>query len=193
MREMKYIFSAVLFFAFSSLPVCAQTKKSKTEKKTTKPAKKKFVDGVTGFELMYPDSVKPVVLKNNEDVKSQIEPFVIEVYKEQEAPIKKDGKPVYIAMEEIPDACYLYSGMCKSKYKVELKEFLCAEGAAGTVYYSFIYTIEKEHNTIVLKFIHKHCNSCVNEEGEVSVFDKEKDIRWIKDIIESVKFVEHGK
>src|SRR6185437_2784098 len=119
--SVKYILSAAFFFGFGSFGVSAQTKSGKAEKKTTKLAKKKFVDTGIGFELVYPDSVKPVVLKNNEDVKSQIEPFVIEVYKEQEAPIKKEGKPVYIAMEDIPDACYMFSGMCENKHKVEMK------------------------------------------------------------------------
>lgn len=187
---MKYVLSALLFFMCSGFSVCAQTK---TEKKINRLSQKKFVDASVGFELMYPDSVKPVVLKNNEDIKMKAEPFVIEIYKEQEAPVKKDGKSVYISMEAIPDDCYQYTEMIMSKHKVEMKEFVCAEGTAGTVYYSFIYTIEKEHNTMVLKFIHKHCNSCEDKEGFVSVFDKEKDTRWIKNIVESARFVKPHK
>jgi hypothetical protein len=183
---MKRILGILLIFTFGSFCVCAQGQKSKAEKK-------KFVDTNTGFELTYPDSVTPVVMKNNEDIKTQVGPFTLEIYKEKEAPFKKEGKTVYVAMDAIADDCYQFVKEHKNKHKVDLKEFLCTEGAAGTIYYSYIYQIEKGHYTVLLKFVHRHCNACVDAEGKPIAFNETKDLHWVKDIVESAQFIKNRK
>jgi hypothetical protein len=169
---MKRILSLLLVFTLSNFAIYAQTKKRATEKKTEK---KFFLDEVSGFKLSYPDSITAVILKNNEDIKAVIEPFVIEVC--------TDAKPINIA-----DDCYQPTQTLTSKYKVELKEFLCTEGAAGTMYYSFIYLIQKGERTFLLKFLHEHCNACTNKNGKSIPFNKKKDVRWVKDIVRSVQW-----
>lgn len=169
---MKYILSILLLIAFSSFSVCGQNK-------TKQPVKKKYVDKGIGLELSYPDSVTPVILKNNEDIKAEMEPFVIEIYKEKAVPFRLDT---------VPDACYKFSKVYKNKYKAELKEYTCTDGAAGSMYYTFLYIIERKgYDAILLKFLHKHCNVCIDEKGNSIPFNEKKDIRWINDIVESVQ------
>ncbi|MHB8260222.1 MAG: hypothetical protein ACYDCN_14310 [Bacteroidia bacterium] len=170
---MKHLVILALF-TLSNLSLCAQNK-------TLKSSEKIYTDTLTGFELVYPDSITPFIVKSNEDIKSQMKPFVIEFYKE--TPKRK--------MDSIPDACYKFNQVFKSKYKVAFKEFSCAEGAAGSVYYTFIYTLKKEHYnyTILLKFLHRHCDICLDTEGRPIAFNKKKDIRWVTDIMESTRFV----
>ncbi len=156
---MKCILRTLLLIVFSSYSVCAQTK-------TIQPIKKKYADRRTGFELSYPDSVTAIILKNNEDIKTQMEPFVIEVYKEKAIPFRIDA---------VPDACYKYSKVYKNKYKAELKEYTCIDGAAGSTYYTFLYVIEKKgYDTILLKFLHKHCNVCTDEKGNPIPFNEKR-------------------
>jgi hypothetical protein len=170
---MKRILGVWLLFA--CIGVYAQGQKSKA-------TKKKFMDANTGFELMYPDSVTPVVLKNNEDIKAQVAPFTIEIYREKHTPI-----------DSIADDCYQFIKEHKNRHKLKLKEFLCADGAAGSIYYSYIYEIEKGSNTVLLKFVHRHCNVCVDAAGKPIPFNEAKDLHWVKDIIESAEFVKSRK
>jgi hypothetical protein len=166
---MKNILRLLLLFTFSTCSIYAQTKKH---------AIKKFTDEVTGFSVAYPDSITPVILKNKEDIKAEVEPFVLEIYA---------AKKAAVSAETISDDCYKFTQAYTNKYKIAMKEFLCTEGAAGTTYYSYIYLIEKGQHTILLKFLHKHCNSCTNKQGKTIPFNNKKDIRWIKDIVESVQ------
>jgi hypothetical protein len=182
---MEKIFT-IVFFTFSTFVVYGQVKKSDTEKNDSKVLTEKFVDDDKGFEIQFPDSITPLILGDNEDIKPTIEPFVIEIYKEQEAPFKHDGKPVFISMEAIPDDCYQFMKVYTNQNDVELKEFLCVEGAAGTSYYSFIYLIEREHYNVLLKFVNKSCIGCLDEEGKTKALNK--DMLWITNIIDSAKF-----
>ncbi len=162
-------FLILLLITFSSLYVSAQSKATA----------KKFTDKETGFQLTYPDTVTPVVLKNNEDIKSQVEPFVIEVYNQKQA--KK--------LDSITGGCYKFDEVHKNKHKVAMKEFSCEEGAAGSLYYTFLYTIEKGNYTILIKFLHRHSDVYTDKKGKPVPFNKKKDLRWALDIIESVQFV----
>ncbi len=162
----------LILFICSSLAVCAQSK-------TGKAAKKTFTDKETGFQLSYPDSVPAVILKNNENIKESVEPFVIEVYNQKQA--KK--------LDSITDACYKFDEVHKNKHKLEMKEFSCEEGAAGSLYYTFLYTIQKGNYTILIKFLHRHINVYTDKKGKPVPFNKKKDIRWALDIIESAQFV----
>ena len=166
-------FLILLLITFSSLYVSAQSKATA----------KKFTDKETGFQLTYPDTVTPVVLKNNEDIKAQVEPFVIEIKKATQAQVKKQ--------DSVPDAFYKFTRLYKNKHKVELKEFVCVEGAAGHLYYTFLYEVENTRYSISIKFLHKHRNVSTDKEGKPKPFS-DKDIRWVTDIIESAKFTKQN-
>lgn len=162
----------LILLLFSNLVVCAQSK-------TSKPAKKTFMDKETGFQLSYPDSLIPVVLKNNENIKESIEPFVIEVYNQKQAK----------QLDSITGGCYKFDEVYKNKHKLAMKEFSCQEGAAGSLYYTFLYTIEKGNYTILIKFLHRHSNVFTDKKGKPVPFTKKKDMHWAMDIIESAQFV----
>jgi hypothetical protein len=149
------------------------------QNRTGKALRKTFVDKETGFQLTYPDTVAPVILKSNEDIKSHIEPFVIEIKKVNHVQVKNG--------DSLPDDCYKFTRVYKNKHKVELKEFVCIEGAAGHLYYTFLYEVENTRYTISIKFLHKHRNVATDKDGKVKPFS-DKDIRWVTDIIESAKF-----
>jgi hypothetical protein len=166
---MKKLVTLLLIITCSAFTVCAQ---SKTAKKT-------FTDKETGFQLSYPDSVVAVILKNNEDIKANEEPFVIEVYNQKQA--KK--------LDSITGGCYKFDEVHKNKHKVAMKEFSCEEGAAGSLYYTFLYTIEKGNYTILIKFLHRHSDVYTDKKGKPVPFNKKKDMHWALDIIESVQFV----
>ncbi|HEX7412811.1 MAG TPA: hypothetical protein VF411_02110 [Bacteroidia bacterium] len=159
-------------FAVSSLAIRAQSKAIKSSSKI-------YIDTLTGFQLTYADSIAPFIVKSNENIKAQMEPFVIEFYKET---LKKK-------MDTIPDACYQFNQVYKNKYKLGFKEYSCTEGAAGSLYYTFLYTLKKEHYTILLKFIHRHVDVYTEKTGKPIPFNKKKDIRWVADIMESARFI----
>lgn len=162
----------LILLLFSSFVVCAQSK-------ATKPTKKTFIDKETGFQLSYPDSIAATVLKNNENIKESVEPFVIELYNQKQA--KK--------LDSITGGCYKFDAVYKNKHKLAMKEFSCQEGAAGSMYYTFLYTIEKGSYTILIKFLHRHTNVFTDKKGKPVPFTKKKDMRWAMDIIESAQFV----
>ncbi|HXC05328.1 MAG TPA: hypothetical protein VNZ86_11285 [Bacteroidia bacterium] len=148
---------------------------------------KKYTDTVNRFELVYNDSLTPVVLSNNEDIKDQTDPFVIEVYVEKEAPVKVGGKAPLVAMDAIADDCYAFVKDIHTKEGATFKLFACTNGGGGHTYYNYIFQMEKTHRYVLLKFINVGCNACEDDKGNPIPYDETKSMKWMLDIVNSVK------
>jgi hypothetical protein len=148
---------------------------------------KQYQDKQNHFTLTYPDSISPVILKANEDIKAQMDPFVIEVYVEKVGTTAANGKKTIIPMGPITDDCFKFNQICKTKSGLHLKKFSCSEGAAGKQYYSYIFMLEKKHHFILLKFMNMHANVSDDTGASPAVYDETKMTRWIVNIVDSLK------
>jgi hypothetical protein len=149
---------------------------------------KQYQDKQNHFTLTYPDSISPVILKANEDIKAQMDPFVIEVYVEKEATADAaKGKKVLVPMSPIPDDCFKFDKICKTKSGLHLKKFICSEGAAGKQYHSYIFMLEIKHRYILLKFMNTYSNVNADMGANPPVYDETKMTRWIVNIVDSLK------
>ncbi len=148
---------------------------------------KEFQDKASHFRLFYPDSLTPVVLSANEDIEAQADVFVIEVYQKKQKfsgqNEKSDTGPLILG----PDNCYTYKKEYKTKKGLIFKLYTCDEGAAGHLYSSSIFMIEKAHRTYLLKFTNSFCNVCTDDKGDPIVYNEKKATQWMMDILQSVR------
>jgi len=171
---MKLFLTLLVVFCFNFKVLIGQTKN--------------YIDTITGLQLRYPDSLATDMLTNNEDIKEHNRTFVIEIYKKKIA--THIGKQAIYDndMNPIEDNCYKLTGNYFTESGLQFDEYLCNEYATGEYNYFFIYVLEKSRAVILLKFIHEHCIRCKDENGKHRAFNKDKDIRWITDILESATF-----
>ncbi|HEV7231418.1 MAG TPA: hypothetical protein VGO45_08830 [Bacteroidia bacterium] len=145
-----------------------------------------YKDTLNHFELIYPDSLDAVVLKNNEEIKALKDRFAIEVYIEKEAPFQTGGKRPLVAMDAIDDDCYKFIRNLRSKSGVSFKLYSCMESATEDRYYNYIFLMEGVHKNLLLKFINITCIGCKDGQGKPLVYDEKKSMKWMLDIVGSV-------
>jgi len=146
-----------------------------------------YLDSAAHFELQYPDSVKPVVLHKNGDIKGMTDAFVLQVLEEKATGQEVEGIPVYIELDSVSDDCYQFVSRLTTGNGTVFKRYTCSEGAAGQTYYNYIFQLKKGHWDILLKFLNSSCNACTDEQGNPLVYDEKKSMKWILDIVNSVR------
>jgi hypothetical protein len=136
-----------------------------------------FQSNDNAFRFNYPKKVTPVVIPAAQPIKDATDTLDI-----QSASVNP------AAMDSIPDDCYNVVKVFVTKSGVKFSEYECDQGAAGTMYYNYLYTTQKNNYRVILKFTVPHCNACADDQGNTIPYDEKKETAWFTGVLESLKF-----